>query len=202
MSELGQLHETYVHGRRVAVLCEQFAGLLPRDATVLDVGCGDGLLAALIQERRPDVRIRGIDVMVRKSTRIPVEMFDGTMIPCGDRGVDAVMLVDVLHHAEEPEVLLRDAVRVAAKTILLKDHTTDGVFAGSTLRLMDWVGNSRHGVPLPYWYWTRQQWLDVAERLQLSIDVWRSDLRLYPWPATLVFDRSLHFIARLNRRDA
>ena len=34
-------------------------------STVLDVGCGDGSLAKLIRDRRPDVQVRGIDVLVR-----------------------------------------------------------------------------------------------------------------------------------------
>ena len=39
--------------------------LMPRDAHVLDVGTGDGLIAAALAERRPDLRIEGIDVLVR-----------------------------------------------------------------------------------------------------------------------------------------
>lgn len=202
MSVLGQFHDRYVHGRRATVLSEHLAALLPPGASVLDVGCGDGLLASLIQERRPDLDIRGIDVVARKATRIPVSAFDGTTIPCGDREVDAVMFIDVLHHAEQPGMLLREAARAAAKTVLLKDHIIDGVFASPTLSLMDWVGNARHGVSLPYRYWSRQQWMAACEQTGLTITAWQSDLHLYPWPATWMFDRSLHFIAKLDKRDA
>ena len=45
------------------------------------------------------------------------------------------MFTDVLHHTSEPKVLLREAMRVARETILVKDHTCDGLFAGATLRL-------------------------------------------------------------------
>jgi SAM-dependent methyltransferase len=127
-----------------------------------------------------------------------VHQFDGVKIPYGDRSVDVVMFVDVLHHTDDPSTLLREAARTARQSILIKDHTRNGALAGVTLRFMDWVGNSPHGVSLPYNYWDRQKWLDVCERLGLKIGVWRADLNIYPWPATWIFDRSLHFLARLD----
>ena len=54
-------------------------------------------------------------------------------------------------------ILLRETVRVARQVIVIKDHLLKGAFAYSTLRLMDWVGNARHDVALPYNYWTSAQ---------------------------------------------
>lgn len=198
MSLLDRLHGDHVHARRVRVLSDHIAPLLPQGARVLDVGCGDGLLAGRILDKRPDISITGIDVLVRPSTRIRVEPFDGSRIPSDDGSVDVVMFVDVLHHVDDPVSLLREARRAATTAIVIKDHTRDGLLAGTTLRLMDWVGNARHGVALPYNYWARQEWLDVCAELGLSVGVWRTDLRLYPWPASWIFDRSLHFIARVD----
>src|SRR5258705_3325129 len=42
MSFLELLHGGYVHKRRVSVLSEWCSNLIPRNASVLDVGCGDG----------------------------------------------------------------------------------------------------------------------------------------------------------------
>lgn len=192
------VHGGYVHNRRVRVLRDHLAELIPRKARVVDVGCGDGLLARRIMEQRPDVEIRGIDVLVRRGTHVPVDGFDGQVIPYGDNSFDTVMLVDVLHHLEDPMVLLRQAIRVARRTIMIKDHTCDGLFARRTLRFMDQVGNARHGVSLPYNYWSRRQWLEAFATLDLTIDVWRKDLGLYPWAANWLFGRSLHFIARID----
>jgi hypothetical protein len=109
------------------------------------------------------------------------------------------MFVDVLHHTEDPNHLLREAVRVARQGLLIKDHTLTGFLASPTLRLMDRVGNQRHGVALPYNYWTQQQWLQSIESLSLKIGAWKSKLGLYAPPANWLFDRSLHFVARLDR---
>jgi hypothetical protein len=63
---------------------------------------------------------------------------------------------------------------------------------------MDRVSNRRYGVALPYNYWPRQAWYDAFQALGLTLSHWQDRLHLYPWPASLVFDRSLHFLANLS----
>jgi ubiquinone/menaquinone biosynthesis C-methylase UbiE len=196
---IGQLHTRHVAGRRVERLAGRLAPLLPPGARVLDVGCGDGAIARRIMDMRPDVAVRGVDVLIRPDTAIPIEPFDGCHLPAGDEAVDTVMLVDVLHHTEDPRVLLNEARRVARRSVVIKDHTRDGWFARQTLQLMDWVGNAHHGVALPYTYWSRTEWQQAFRDLELRIERWAGRLDLYPLPASLVFDRSLHFTAVLRK---
>jgi SAM-dependent methyltransferase len=198
MNPLGWLHGSYVHVRRVSVLSTYLAPLLPKDARVLDVGCGDGELGARLRELRPDVSVEGIEVLSRENSAIPVRMFDGVRVPYDDASVDVVLLVDVLHHTDDPGLLLRESARVARSAILIKDHLREGIGARLTLRAMDWVGNARHGVRLPYNYWSRAEWNRAFSRLGLAVREWHSSLRLYPMPASLIFDRSLHFVALLG----
>jgi SAM-dependent methyltransferase len=195
---VGTLHERVVFTRRVDVLAHHLAGVLPEDATVLDVGAGDGTIAARILELRPDLCISGIDVLVRPTTKIDVRPFDGVHIPFGDSSFDAVMFVDVLHHTDDPLRLLREAGRVARKAVVIKDHLADGFGARSTLRAMDWVGNARHGVALPYNYLTRAEWSPLFEAAGLEVAVVHEHLGLYPRPASWLFDRDLHAIWRLD----
>jgi SAM-dependent methyltransferase len=197
MKAVDTIHNQYVHGRRVNQLCRHFAQLIPQNAKVLDVGCGDGLLASLIQQMRPDLELCGIDVLVRPQTKIPVEKFDGDKIPYADASFDAVMFVDVLHHTDDPKILLREAERVAKTCVLLKDHTKEGFLANSTLRFMDWVGNKKYGVALPYNYWQEKLWQETFVELNLKVEYWESDLKLYPLLADSFFGRNLHFIAKL-----
>lgn len=194
---LDAVHERWVADRRVAVLAAGIAGVMPRGARVLDVGCGDGHLAHRLLQLRPDLEVRGIDLFVRPRTWIDVETFDGHTIPLARGEVDVVMFVDVLHHTDDPMELLREAARVARTAVVIKDHVAGSPLDRATLRFMDRVGNVRHGVRLPYTYWSAGQWARAFETLGLDVAERRNALGLYPFPASLVFDRRLHFLARL-----
>jgi SAM-dependent methyltransferase len=195
-----RFHDRWVHGRRVRVLSDHLAELLPETGTVLDVGCGDGFVDALVMKRRPRLEISGIDVVLRGHAHIPVTHFDGTRIPHDDASVDVVMLVDVLHHTTTPVELLHEALRVSRKGLVVKDVTIGDpdLLAEPTLKAMDWVGNARHDVPLPYNFFTREEWRRAFEELGVTESDRRERFGLYPWPATLLFERRMHFASRLT----
>lgn len=199
MKLINDIHETSVHNRRVNSLTTHLAKLVPPRGSVLDVGCGDGLLASLLAERFPATEFSGIDVLVRDDTHVPIEHFDGNVIPFEDNSFDTVMMIDVLHHTDDPSVLLREAHRVARKHVILKDHTRDGFMAQSTLRFMDYVGNAHHGVALPYNYLSKAEWDLLFGELSLDIETWIGQPNMYGIPADWVFGRSLQFIARLSK---
>src|SRR5689334_4074651 len=121
MTTVGALHDKLVVNRRMRVLVAWFAQLVPKEARILDVGSGDGAVSALLQAERPDLLIHGLDVLPRDHSRIPVELFNGSDIPYADNSFDAVLISDVLHHTQNPTDLLREARRVTARHLLLKD---------------------------------------------------------------------------------
>lgn len=197
---IGRLHSQHVLSRRVRVLAGHIASLLPDTAEVLDVGCGDGQIASLVMREKPGVSISGVDVVPRETTAVPVAMFDGRTLPCPDASKDAVMFVDVLHHTDDPMVLLREAARVSRRWIVIKDHSRDGLLAGPTLRFMDWVGNARFGIALPYNYWPAARWDAAFADLGLVREKNLTALGLYPRWADWMFGRGLHFAALLRKR--
>jgi hypothetical protein len=66
---------------------------------------------------------------------------------------------------------------------------------------MDWVGNAHHGVALPYNYWSRSEWSAAFSAGQLEVSEMKTSLGLYPRPASWMFERGLHFVARLGRAE-
>ncbi|ARU02933.1 class I SAM-dependent methyltransferase [Yoonia vestfoldensis] len=194
---LGRVHDRLVFNRRVRVLVDQIGALVPAAAQMLDVGTGDGQIARMIGEKQAGAQVQGIDVMLRAKTHIPVTLFDGTTIPFADNSVDVVTFVDVLHHTADPQRLISEAARIARHAVIIKDHLSENWLDHATLRLMDWVGNAPHGVVLPYNYAPRQDWDRWFATAGLATDVFDSAIPLYPTPASWVFGRQLHFIARL-----
>lgn len=195
---IGTVHRHMVFSRRVQVLAESIANFLPPGSRVLDVGAGSGEIARAILARRPDLSIEGCDVYVRPETHIPVREFDGRSLPFDDRSFDYAILVDVLHHTDDPSELLGEVSRVAP-AIVIKDHYRNGPLAGGRLRFMDWVGNAPHGVRLPYNYLSRSEWRQLWNGLGLQVRNITERIPLYPAPLSWFFGTGLHFVAELRR---
>jgi SAM-dependent methyltransferase len=194
-------HAHWIHRRRISVLTRRISEWLEPGWKVLDVGCGDGTIGHGISLLSPGTIVEGVEVGIRPQTAIPVRSFDGHSIPVDDDGVDAVLLVDVVHHASDPERLLREASRVARQAIVIKDHRLGRPFAAATLRFMDRVGNRGYDVALPFNYWSESRWRCAWSELELDLDRYSTQLGLYSRPARWFFESGLHFLARLTPRD-
>ena len=157
-----RIHGRYIHNRRARVLSNSMASLIPEHFQVLDVGCGDGLLAHLIAQKRPDLKLTGVDVLLRDRGHIPVAQFDGQSLPYGDASFDAVMFVDVLHQCRESQNLVCVKLRVSpaglssSKIILWRDFWPVQRFVSwimSAMRAMAWrclmiIGGDKNGLIL------------------------------------------------------
>ncbi len=196
---MGSWHRAFVFERRTRVLAEMLAAQIPERASVLDIGCGDGAIAGVIAQLRPDISIQGVEFLVRPECKIECRAFDGASLPFPDGSFDVCLFVDVLHHTPDPAILLREAARVSRSFVLLKDHLDENIFDDVTLRFMDWVGNRPHGVVLTYNYQSRRQWAEYFSRCGLAVTTWTTRVPLYPPPVSLVAGRGLHFVSLLRK---
>jgi ubiquinone/menaquinone biosynthesis C-methylase UbiE len=196
---VGKIHGKVVHERRIVVLAKSLASFLPPGARLLDVGCGDGRLGALIRDAVPSLQVEGVEVLARSGCAIPCRAFDGSHLPFPDGSFDACLFVDVLHHTTDPFALLQDACRVSRKFVLIKDHFAETTLDHWTLRFMDWVSNRPHGVTLPYAYLSASKWKELYGRLGLNVERTQTKVPLYPAPFSAVFGRNLHFISLLGK---
>lgn len=193
-------HRKIVMGRRVRQISSHISELMPKEVlSVLDVGAGTGEMAQAISSFRPELIFSGVDVYIRPKTFIPVVKYDGDRLPFDDDSFDAVITVDVLHHCDDPVAVLKECARVSKRFVIIKDHVSDSVYDEKILAFMDWVGNSAHGVVLPYNYLSTSDWASAFDKAGLKTMQNVNQLNLYPMPLDIVFGGSLHCLHLLKK---
>lgn len=193
-------HRKIVMGRRVRQISSHISELMPKEVlSVLDVGAGTGEMAQAISSFRPELIFSGVDVYIRPKTFIPVVKYDGDTLPFDDDSFDAVITVDVLHHCDDPVAVLKECARVSKRFVIIKDHVSDSVYDEKILAFMDWVGNSAHGVVLPYNYLSTSDWASAFDKAGLKSMHNAKQLNLYPMPLDIVFGGSLHCLHLLKK---
>lgn len=168
-------------------------GLIPAQSRVLDIGCGQGLLAALLCSLKPNskalqewpehwspaptyVQTRGIELMPKDVQRAKcalgpsnphAEFLLGDMRTTDFGHADVAVILDVLHYVDidaQNDILRR--VRLAL---------------GTEGRLLLRVGNAAAGLPFYFSHWLdrvvamfrRQQWIRLYCR---TLPQWLKDL--------------------------
>lgn len=89
----------------------EVAKVLPPRANVLDVGCGNGFIAHHLKGML-GTTVVGLDVGSSTAARINYLPYDGRHFPVKDQTFDAVLLCYVLHHAQDPRLVLNEVSRV------------------------------------------------------------------------------------------
>lgn len=195
------LHKEFVSDRRADKISSLLTAHLNDNRRILDIGCGDGYISSLVKANIENVEVSGIETKVRQTTHIPVTPFDGTHIPYADKSFDAALLFDVLHHTMNPEILLREAVRVSRKSVFIKDHFLYGPVSKYILKQMDRFGNSHADIAQPHNYQTPRQWEKMFANVGLEPELMTTNLGLYAFPFNILFEQNLHFFTRLKISD-
>jgi SAM-dependent methyltransferase len=136
--------------------------------TALDFGSGDGFFAS---RWKPGGAVRSVvpvDVVKRKASLVTPVLYDGERLPFADLSFDLVYSIDVLHHCPNPDAAIRDMSRCSRRYLLIKDHTYRSRLGKLMLGLLDEVGNRRFGIPSPYLYQRRWEWVE-----QIELSGWR-----------------------------
>jgi SAM-dependent methyltransferase len=191
-----------VYKQRLAVVSDLVVPYLKANGTVLDIGCGSGMLgqAVLRHERCPaGVVYKGVEKHKRGNEPIEVVQMDGEKLPFPDGHFDVVILADVLHHEADEDFLFNEAVRVSRKYILIKDHKVEGLLGQSRIALLDRAANDPYGVECTYRYHTLREWRDLFVKRSLSIVAEHTTIDLYPFPYNSVFGKRLQYFAALEK---
>jgi 2-polyprenyl-3-methyl-5-hydroxy-6-metoxy-1,4-benzoquinol methylase len=109
-----------------STLDELWATAAPR--SVLDVGCGEGVLTAEWAERLGDGRVVGIDLddpnlraewQRRSRPNLEFRAEEATSLSFSDDEFDIACAIEVLEHVPEPEATVAEMARVASRHLLV-----------------------------------------------------------------------------------
>lgn len=192
------LHHRAVRVPRTGRVAQALAEHLGQASSLLDVGCGDGSVARDLGARVGATRVVGVDVHVQPGAAIDVKAYDGERLPFDTGSFEAVVLADMLHHAASPLHVLREALRVASRVVVIKDHFRLGPISDRLLWLMDVVGNAAPGVHVRGTYLSPVEWVALVHEAagQLTRLTW--PLVIHDLPLRLVTRSELQFAARVE----
>ena len=118
-------HAGRVFGGMYRQVAEDVAIAAPPGGAILDAGCGTGQLAAQIAERRPDLRVNGVDLergMVDAATRraeremltdrVEFTAADLAELALRDDSVDLIVSTASLHHWTDAPAVIASLDRV------------------------------------------------------------------------------------------
>ena len=102
--------------------------------SILDIGAGTGRVVKLINKKRPDVRIVGIEPVAELREQGYISglssqvLLEGNALALAfkDSEFDLVCEFGVLHHIQKPEIAVSEMLRVAKKAIFISDSNNFG----------------------------------------------------------------------------
>ena len=153
---------------RSKLVIDAYSQWIKKNEKVLDVGCGDGILAQILQERF-SINITGCDIDNYLQKVIPfMYMKSRNLLPFSNKSFDIVMFNDTLHHMSflDQEKLLKESLRVAKKVLIFEDEPT---LIGS---FTDWTINKFHSLNMPVTltFRTHSAWTALFTKMKLTYE--------------------------------
>jgi SAM-dependent methyltransferase len=157
--------------------------------SVLDVGCGEGVLTAEWAERLGDRRVVGIDLDdpklraewdKRARHNLEFRAEEATHLTFADDEFDVAAAIEVLEHVPEPEATLAEMARVARRHLLVsvpREPLWRGLNMGRGAYLRD-LGNTPGHVN----HWSKRAFVSLLSRYG-TVEEARSP---FPWTMLLV----------------
>ena len=175
------------------------SALAPPTDSLLDIGCSDGRIARRLATTLGAREVQGADVELHADASIPVAVYDGRRLPFDDAHFGVVTLIDVLHHAEEPASVMREALRVLRPggAVIVKDHLRLGRWSNFVLSAMDRTSNFGEHALTAGRYLSPAQWPNLVADAGGRIDHMEWPFRVHDLPWRLVASSRYQLLLRV-----
>ena len=115
-------------------MCRECQNFVKKGSKILDLGCGCGIVGETFKKFF-QAEVLGIDVKDYRILPLPFQLYDGFHVPFPDGSFDVVLINYVLHHSEDPTLLLKEAKRVVRDKIIIYEDLLDGFLSGLICKL-------------------------------------------------------------------
>jgi len=148
------LFQKIIRGRSQTVY-ERIWPYIKNSQKIIDIGSGTGDVTKLIKDSGKD--ITPVDVADFHGPRlVKTVIYNGKTLPFKDNSFDTALLLMVMHHTPNPEIVFKEAGRVAKNIVVIETSYTNKLNRFFTI-ISDAIGNLRLEA---FWnsYKTDKQW--------------------------------------------
>lgn len=136
-----------------------------KNLKIIDIGTGSGGLACRLF-RQGFKNLVCLDVKdLSLYQDLKVKIYSGKKLPFSDQKFDLALLIQVLHHCREPEKVLKEALRVAQRVIIIEDSYRNSL-EKIVVSFSDCLGNFEF---FKHPYKKIEQWQRIFSQLKAKV---------------------------------
>lgn len=109
--------------------------------SILDIGSAEGWTGNLVTQNKPDSTVQLLDVTDLNQTDLPLTLYDGKNFPFQDNEFDTSLLLLILHHCDDPDLVLQEALRVTRKRLIVTESVYHHLLGRAALFCADNIVN-------------------------------------------------------------
>lgn len=163
---IGKFYASNWGKKWVAAKLKNVLPYLNKKDKIIDIGCGNCMVINTLQEN--GYTCTALDVAdLSIVENIKVVVYDGEKMPFENQDFDAALLLTVLHHSDNPELVLKETARIAKKIVIIEDIYSNKIQQYLTY-FMDTLVNLGHS-NMTYQNKSDAEWKKVFEALQLKL---------------------------------
>lgn len=119
--------------KRAQVKYALFKNYFTENSRILDIGTGSGQFSQLLIDK--GFEIQAVDVVNKtNASSITPILYNGRTLPFENNSFDCSMLITVLHHCPNPEMVFKEAVRVSKSRIFVLED----VYSNKLMKYLTW----------------------------------------------------------------
>jgi len=171
---------------------------LAQASSVLDIGMGSGLALQHVMQQNSHLTAVGIDIRDLRlpDVNAPLQIYDGYTIPFVDNQFDVSLIFYVLHHCEDPEQVLREAIRVTRGKIIIIEEFDRPNADETSLDLTERQSHRALGIPSDLHYQLFEQ--SEFEQALCAQKLVQLDRQLLPSKTTRPVDKYLYVVESIE----